>query len=182
MQVYLKFVVCALLSLILNTVIQSSVSAQSARPKQRFLPPCQLDSFVANAGRHAEAIYGDEGINGMPPPLAYFTKASRINAGIMDQRDAGLTTGHGSYMPNASGRDEYMRGGDSEWDLSGARGHTSSDNMDGNVILQRNASLPGLYAYNADGSVASCQDGAGKYWYPRYNSDGDIVTWGLTPQ
>lgn len=182
MSVKFKFVVCTLLSLILNTVIQNSVSAQSARPRQRFLPPCQLDSFVANAGRHAEDIYGDEGINGMPPPLAYFTNASRINAGIMDQRDAGLTTGHGSYMPNASGKDEYLAGGQSEWDLSGSRGHSSLDNMDGNVIIERYASLPGLYSYNADGSVASCRDGAGKYWYPRYNADGDIYSWGQTPQ
>ncbi|MBP9090158.1 hypothetical protein KBI23_03955 [bacterium] len=88
------------------------------------LPPTNLDSFVYQAGGHAEHIYGDEGVNGLPPYMG-FSKAHRINAGIMDIRDAGLTTGHGSYMPDASGNDEFIAP-PGEWGQSGARGHSSS--------------------------------------------------------
>lgn len=88
------------------------------------LPPTNLDSFVYQAGSHAEHIYGDEGCNGLPPYMG-FSKAHRINAGIMDLRDAGLTTGHGSYMPDASGNDEFIAP-PGEWGQSGARGHSSS--------------------------------------------------------
>lgn len=72
------------------------------------LPPTSLDSFVANAGGMAEAIYGDEGVEG-PPPYEEFTPMHRINAGIVGIRDAGLTTGHGSMLPNAMGGDEFVK-------------------------------------------------------------------------
>lgn len=72
------------------------------------LPPTSLDSFVANAGASAEAIYGDEGVEG-PPPYEEFTPMHRINAGIVGLRDAGLTTGHGSMLPNAMGGDEFVK-------------------------------------------------------------------------
>lgn len=88
------------------------------------LPPVTMDSFVYEAGAHAEHIYGDEGANGLPP-YEGFTKAHRINAGIMDQRDAGLTTGHGSYMPDAWGNDEFIAP-PGEWSQSGYRDHTSA--------------------------------------------------------
>lgn len=78
----------------------------------RSLPPCQLDSFVADAGGAAEMIYGDEGSDG-PPPLDGFGKGSRINSGITSP---GLTTGHGSMMPDAWGGDEWTG---NEWDMSG---------------------------------------------------------------
>jgi len=84
------------------------------------LPPTNLDSFVYQAGGNAEAIYGDEGTNGLPP-LYGFTQASRINTGITGGRDAGLTTGHGSYMPNAWGADEFLAP-PGEWSLSGTNG------------------------------------------------------------
>ncbi|MBS2006208.1 MAG: hypothetical protein JST01_04165 [Cyanobacteria bacterium SZAS TMP-1] len=99
------------------------------------LPPCTMDSFVYEAGAHAEDIYGDEGTAGLPP-LAGFTKASRINAGIMDTRDQGLTTGHGSMMPDAWGADEFIAPPNGEWGRSGVRNHTSGDNMDGTAPLQ----------------------------------------------
>jgi hypothetical protein len=75
------------------------------------LPATVTDSFVRNAiqaGR-AEAIYGDEGTGDNPPPFyGGFTAEHRINAGIVGQQDAGLTTGHGSLLPDAWGRDEFL--------------------------------------------------------------------------
>ena len=82
------------------------------------LPPTRLDSFVKEAKENADAIYGDEGTCSYPPFFG-FEKWSRINAGIMDGRDRGLTTGHGSYLPDASGNDEFLG---AEWSHSGARG------------------------------------------------------------
>jgi hypothetical protein len=82
------------------------------------LPPCNLDSFVYQAGAQAEMIYGDEGVTDIPP-LFGFTSASRISAGITGINDAGLTTGHGSYMPSAAGADEFIAGPDGEWAQSG---------------------------------------------------------------
>ncbi len=67
------------------------------------LPPTSLDSFVRNAGGHAEAIYGDEGTNSWPP-LSGFGPGNTINAGIVGQRSKTITTGHGgSRLPTASG-------------------------------------------------------------------------------
>lgn len=83
-------------------------SAPGGTPRVRNgLPPTSLDSFVHNAGGQAEAIYGDEGVDG-PPPYEEFTPMHRINAGIVGVRDAGLTTGHGSMLPNAMGGDEFV--------------------------------------------------------------------------
>ncbi len=87
------------------------------------LPATCTDSFVGNAikaGR-AEAIYGDEGIGDSPPPFyGGFTAEHRINAGITGQQDAGLTTGHGSRLPDAWGRDEFLGG--QEWSQGGTNG------------------------------------------------------------
>jgi hypothetical protein len=67
------------------------------------LPPTSLDSFVRNAGGHAEMIYGDEGTNSWPP-LNGFGRGNTINAGIVGQRSKTLTTGHnGEKLPTASG-------------------------------------------------------------------------------
>ncbi|MBZ0185910.1 MAG: hypothetical protein K8F91_06610, partial [Candidatus Obscuribacterales bacterium] len=73
------------------------------------LPVTSLDSFVLNAGGHAEHIYGDEGANGLPPYFE-FTKVHRIETGIMGSRDQGITTGHGSLLPDAWGGDEFVDG------------------------------------------------------------------------
>lgn len=84
------------------------------------LPATTMDSFVKNAiqAHRAELIYGDEGTGDNPPPFYDgFTAAHRINAGIVGQQDAGLTTGHGSHLPDAWGRDEYLGG--QEWSQSG---------------------------------------------------------------
>jgi len=82
------------------------------------LPPTQLDSFVLNAGVFAEHIYGDESTSFQPPPYDHFTEAHRINTGIRGERNVGLTTGHGSYMPSAVGHDEFLG---NEWNQSGPR-------------------------------------------------------------
>lgn len=81
------------------------------------LPPTMLDSFVKEAGVHGELIYGDESFDG-PPPYECFSEAHRINTGIVGTRNEGLTTGHGSLMPDAWGRDEFLG---QEWSQSGAR-------------------------------------------------------------
>jgi hypothetical protein len=80
------------------------------------LPVTSLDSFVLNAGGSAELIYGDEGTDS-PPPYFEFTTAHRIQRGI---RQNGLTTGHGSYMPDAWGGDEFVDG--PEWSQSAQSG------------------------------------------------------------
>lgn len=90
--------------------------APSWAQKRNGLPPTQMDSFVRQAAGNAENIYGDEGHEG-PPPFMYFEYENRINSGIYDIRDKGLTTGHGSYMPSAWGRDEFLG---AEWSQSGA--------------------------------------------------------------
>lgn len=100
------------------------------------LPPVSMDSFVYEAGAHAEHIYGDEGTNGLPP-YEGFNKAHRINTGIMDRRDAGLTTGHGSYMPDAWGFDEFLAP-PGEWTQSGYRNHTSGSGFTDDGIPDTN--------------------------------------------
>ncbi len=70
------------------------------------LPATNMDSFVYQSGL-SESIYGDEGVNG-PPPFSGFQPENRINAGIFGQRDQGLTTGHGSLLPDAWGGDEFI--------------------------------------------------------------------------
>lgn len=88
-------------------------------PVRNGLPPTSLDSFVKNAGEYAEAIYGDEGSEGLPP-YEQFTPRHRINMGIVDTRDVGLTTGHRSVLPPAAGGDEFV---DTEKNtLSGSNG------------------------------------------------------------
>lgn len=106
------------------------------------LPQTSLDSFVTEAGEHKEHIYGDEGVYG-PPPYLSFSKVHRINTGIMDQRDAGLTTGHGWYAPDSWGKDEFLG---QEWTLAGARGRKSSDGfVDGlpNILVTTGSSSGG---------------------------------------
>jgi hypothetical protein len=104
----------------------------SATKGVRGLPPTNMDSFVYQAGGNAEHIYGDEGYHGKPPYMEFLT-ANRIDAGIYNDRDAGLTTGHGSYMPDAWGADEFLQAPNGEWGQSGARGDTPGSNMDGSV-------------------------------------------------
>lgn len=95
----------------IGALIPSFAQAQQGNRQiaQRFnqLPPCQVDSFVYQAGDRAEAIYGDEGIS-TPPPYFGFDQSHRIDYGIRLQRDEGITTGHGSILPSAWGYDEFI--------------------------------------------------------------------------
>ncbi len=81
------------------------------------LPVTSLDSFVKNAGAYAEQIYGDEGAEGLPQ-IEKFLPQNRINFGIVAARASGLTTGHGSVLPNAWGADKKTGG--TEWSMSGS--------------------------------------------------------------
>jgi len=112
-------------------------SAQ-ARPGQlrNGLPPTMFDSFVAEAGSQAELIYGDEGEK--RPPFMGFTYQHRIDAGISGRRDQGLTTGHGSYLPDAWGADEFIAP-PGEWSQSGANG---------GQLAWNNPGLPGAMPIN----------------------------------
>lgn len=125
--------------------IAAPAQAQQLAAKNYYngLPPVQLDSFVKEAGMHADHIYGDEGTDGLPPYMGY-SAAHRINAGIMDVRDAGLTTGHGSYMPKAVGLDEFLAA-PGEWGQSGYRNHTSGSGFadDGSPTLTDAVDNPG---------------------------------------
>jgi hypothetical protein len=106
------------------------------------LPPTRLDSFVASAGGNAEAIYGDEGTYYIPPYKG-FSYEHRINAGIVGQSDAGLTTGHSSYLPSATGADEFLAP-PGEWSQSGANyGDPSLNHADAalNIADQTNVEM-----------------------------------------
>lgn len=146
--------------------LSMSTSPQGSAPQMRNgLPPTTLDSFVYEAGEHKEHIYGDEGTTSIPPYMG-FSKPHRINTGIMDQRDQGLTTGHGSLMPDAWGRDEFLG---QEWTQSGARGRTSAMGMvDGNPET-----------YSGDGGGGGGQNlppAPGPGYQPMYQH-GEFVGW-----
>jgi len=92
--------------------------------KRNGLPPTSMDSFVYEAKEHKEDIYGDEGVWDIPP-FFQFLPANRINTGILDRRDRGLTTGHGAMMPDAWGADEFLSP-PGEWSQSGSDGARQS--------------------------------------------------------
>ena len=95
-----------------------SLAITSAPALAQQLPPCNLDSFVYQAGAQAELIYGDEGSISIPPLFGY-APDSRIDAGIQGINDYGLTTGQGSMMPSATGADEFLG---AEWVNTAAHG------------------------------------------------------------
>jgi len=106
-----------LLTIALSLATAAPALAQTF-PIRNGLPPTSMDSFVHEAAGSAENIYGDEGYMG-PPPFDSFTVEHRINTGITGVRDQGITTGHGSNMPDAWGGDEWTG---NEWSMSGANG------------------------------------------------------------
>ena len=103
-----------LLSLLLSSSFALPALAQSGM--RNGLPPTRMDGFVYEAAGSADLIYGDEGVIDIPP-YDSFTVPHRINSGIFGVRAAGLTTGHGSYLPDAWGGDEWTG---NEWSQSGA--------------------------------------------------------------
>lgn len=92
-------------------VMRPIVFAQASYRRQAGLPPCTMDSFVHEAKNMAENIYGGESFFG-PPPFDGFTQDHRINSGLFDDRNTGLTTGHGSQLPDAWGADEFVSDGE----------------------------------------------------------------------
>jgi hypothetical protein len=105
--------------------LQALPPVTSGAPSSNSLPPTNLDSFVKQSGGHAYHIYGDEGLDG-PPPYMSFDKVHRINTGITDARDKGITTGHGSLLPDAWGKDEFLG---LETDQSGYRNWTYANSF-----------------------------------------------------
>lgn len=93
----------------------ANLALQQAGAKK--LPATRLDSFVRESG-YDDNIYGDEGEVG-PPPYSQFQSFNRINAGIHGD-DQGLTTHHGSLLPSAWGKDEFIGG--PEMSVSGPSG------------------------------------------------------------
>ncbi|MBK7748844.1 MAG: hypothetical protein IPP57_04585 [Candidatus Obscuribacter sp.] len=122
---------------------QSALLQMIQARTRRNLPPVMMDSFVQQAGAHAEHIYGDEGVGPNLPPYDNFTKIHRIDIGIQGIRDLGLTTGHGSVLPDAWGADEYISAG--EWSQTGAKGNIN------NPVSRRAINLD----FNGQGGQAS---------------------------
>jgi hypothetical protein len=121
-------------------------AAGYALPVFNGLPATNMDSFVFQAGAMADQIYGDESIQGQPEFNGY-TANHRINAGITGVNSAGLTTGHGSYMPSASGSDEFLAS-PGEWCQSGTSGYDipaapSLGSFIGKTVNSVFAELPG---------------------------------------
>lgn len=118
----------ALIALALSTFIAipaiTTLPADAQGKNRLGLPPTSMDSFVRQAAGNADLIYGDEGAVDIPP-YDYFDPIHRINAGIYDTRRKGLTTGHGSYLPDAWGADEFTG---NEWSMSGAGRHNPVQN------------------------------------------------------
>jgi hypothetical protein len=106
------------------------------------LPPTMLDSFVYNAGGMAELIYGDEGTTDIPPYFV-FDQSHRINTGISGVDAQGLTTGHGSVLPNAWGGDEFVG---PEFSMAGSPMPNAPGviNFLGGQIRVPNVNIPGL--------------------------------------
>jgi hypothetical protein len=107
---------------VLNTLLGQPNNSGNNNQMVNGLPATNMDSFVYQAGGSADLIYGDEGVDDIPPYFE-FDKSHRIAAGITGQRSAGLTTGHGSYLPDAWGGDEWVKG--PEFDMSGPAGASS---------------------------------------------------------
>lgn len=129
------------------------------------LPPTRTDSFVKEAKQHAAHIYGDEGVYGLPPYMG-FSKVHRINTGIMDERDSGLTTGHGSYMPDAWGGDEFHQ---NEWSQSGERGHSAADGFPDGLPV-----MTGSGSGNPGGGSQNLPPPPGEGYQPAYTCEGFV--------
>ena len=115
---------------------------QSGAQTVNGLPPTMMDSFVYNAGGMAELIYGDEGTTDIPPYFV-FDQSHRINTGISGVDAAGLTTGHGSVLPNAWGGDEFVG---PEFSMAGSPmpNAPGTINFLGGQIHVPNVNIPGL--------------------------------------
>lgn len=116
------------------------------------LPETRLDSFVKEAKGNAELIYGDEGgagsgettsSEGALPPYFGYDQSHRIASGIYSDD---LTTGHGSYLPDATGRDEFLG---AEWSQSAPQANSNSTPPAVAVFTPRTGLAPARYAVSA---------------------------------
>jgi hypothetical protein len=145
------------------------------------LPPTHLDSFVYQAQKsgHAEHIYGDEGTFGPPPQMGFNIK-HRINIGITGECDKGLTTGHGSYLPDAGGSDEFLRS-PGAWSLSGRNdGDHHYNGVDGSDNSPANDEPSPGWSDNGQPSGAQLPPPPGEGFQPMYQH-GQFVGW-YTPE
>ncbi|HEY9774134.1 MAG TPA: hypothetical protein V6C81_10045 [Planktothrix sp.] len=111
------------LLLFLFMVASFAVPAALAETSAQVLPPTNLDSFVYESAENANNIYGDEGGDD-PPSIQNFTVQNRIGTGFTGTTNAGLTTGHGSILPDAWGGDEFIG---AEFSMSGPNGGNGGD-------------------------------------------------------
>lgn len=164
----------------LLTLIPTPALAQSKEAmKAMTLPPTHLDSLVHQAllSGHAEHIYGDEGTYGPPPQMGFNIK-HRINIGIVGETDAGLTTGHGSYLPDAWGSDEFLRS-PGAWSRSGANyGDHQYNGVDGNDSSAANEGA--APSQGGEGGQGQLPEPPGEGFQPMYQH-GQFVGW-YTPE
>jgi len=151
-----------------------AVQPRQTTASQSLLPACTLDSFVSNAGGQAEDIYGDEGVYS-PPPYYGFDYSHRINSGITGQTDAGLTTGHGSYMPSAWGADEFLAppGEQSQSGTNG--GNPRLNNAD--AALNAQDQLESINLGSSSNPSANYGPSPGPGWYPVVGCGGTFLGW-----
>lgn len=101
------------------------------------LPATNWGKSIASAGDNQYAgshVYGDEGAAGVPPYFE-FSKSQRValglNAAAAPRPDSSagsaLKSGHGSYLPDAFGGDEFVDGKD--WSTSGTRASESRQRL-----------------------------------------------------
>lgn len=113
---------------------------------------------------------------------AYFSQGKVKGSYLLDA--LGLTTGHGTCMPDAWGADEFISSPRGEWGRSGVTGNTSTSSMYENPPLSgvdNNgvSGLPGRYAGNnliplpVNGSL-SLVDNATPYMQDRSAAEGLI--------
>jgi hypothetical protein len=114
------------------------------------LPPTLMDSFVMNSVLNGTSfmVYGDEGSGnandgfGGLPPLSNFTYEDRIERGISGTTAAGLTTGHSSYLPSATGFDEYIAPPGEWYQSAPGAGRQLNSNSPGFSIIIPGIGLP----------------------------------------
>lgn len=142
----------------------------------RKLPPCTMDSFVHEAQGEAEHIYGDEGTTDIPPYMG-FDVVHRINHGIFDKRDRGLTTGHGSYLPDAWGADEFIAP-PGEWSQSGANNGNPRDNNAGSFLSNEGGTTGGASGGSGQQAPVTPPYAIGPDWIAVQNThNGQIMGW-----
>jgi len=154
--------------------LAANASPAAADGLRNGLPPTTMDSFVYEAADQAEHIYGDEGVDGLPPYFG-FDYVHRINNGITNQRDAGLTTGHGSYLPSAWGADEFIAP-PGEMSQSGTNGGNPQLNNADAALNAADQSEAIAQAGNAN-DTAAYGPSPGPGWYPVVGCGNSFLGW-----